>query len=121
MAVLYSAESTISSSAGVPRFLVMKDWRKKYQIILIILISFWGLAFPTYCLVYSLDKLDVFRSPHWENSLQEDLLADQANKWIGLVWISCSIIFSQGKHFLKYVSSFFLSLLFIENISVLRC
>jgi len=54
----------------------VKDWRHKYQVLLITPISFWVLFFPTYCLFYSLDGVDAFRSPHWENPVQEDLLID---------------------------------------------
>ena len=54
----------------------MKDWRRKYQIYFITLISFWVLISPTYRLFYSLDNLDVFRSLHLENPIQADLLAD---------------------------------------------
>ena len=61
----------------------MKDWRNKYQVLFTTLISFWGLTLPTHCIVYSLDRVDVFRSPYWENPVQENLLNNVEKKLTG--------------------------------------
>ena len=99
----------------------MMGWRNKCQILFITLISFWALIFPTYCLFYSLDKADFFRSLHLENPVQEDLLANVEKKLTGLEWMSGGIIFSQGKEFLQLFPDVFLNLLITEKISILRC
>lgn len=98
----------------------MKDRRNKYQVLFITLISFWALIFPTYCLFYSLDEVDVFRSLHWENPPQEDLLVDGQEELIGLAWNFCAFIFPQGKEFIKLISDLS-NPLFIKIVPVLRC
>jgi hypothetical protein len=99
----------------------MKVWRDKYKILFIILISSWVLIFPTYCLFYSLDKIDVFRNPHWENPVQEDLLSDLQKKGIGSGWNFCAIISPQGKESLELFPDLSLNPLSIEKVPVLRC
>ncbi len=54
----------------------MKDWRNKYQVLFITLVSLGALISPPCCLVYSLDEVAIFRSPQWENPDGEDLFAD---------------------------------------------
>ena len=99
----------------------MKDWRHKYQVLFVTLISLWVLIFPACCLFYSLDKMDVFRSPHWENPVQEDLLIDLQKKWMGSGWLFCPVLFLQGKEVLRLFPDLLLNPLSIENILVLRC
>ena len=99
----------------------MMGWRNKYQILFITLISFGALIFPTYCLFYSLDKADFFRSPHLENPVQEDLLANVEKELTGLGWMSGGIISSQGKGFLQHFPDVFLNLLITEKVIILRC
>jgi len=102
----------------------MKDWRNKYQVLFITLISFWALIFPTYCLFYSLDEVDMFCSPRWENRDQEDLLADVQDveeELIGSGWNFCTFIFPQKIEFLKLLSDLSLNPLSIERVPVLRC
>jgi hypothetical protein len=65
--------------------------------------------------------MDIFRSPHWENLVQEDLLIDLQKEWIGSGWNFCAIIFPQGKEFLKFFPDLSLSSLLIERFPVLRC
>ena len=99
----------------------MKDWRNKYQVLFITLISFWVLIFPTYCLFYSLDEVDVFRSPHWENPGQEDLLADVQKELIGSGGNFGGFIFLQGKESLRLFPDLSLNPLSIQRVPVLRC
>ena len=99
----------------------MKDWRNKYQVLFITLISFWVLIFPTYCLFYSLDEVDVFRSPHWENPDQEDLLADVQKELIGSGGNWGCFIFLQGKELLRLFPYLSLNPLSIKKDPVLRC
>ena len=99
----------------------MKDRRKKYEILFMILISFWVIIFPTYCLLYSLDKMDVFRSPHWENPVQEDLLAAVQREFIGSGGNYCAIVSPPGKEFFKLFPDLSLNPLLIEKVPVLRC
>ncbi len=99
----------------------MRVWRKKYQVLFITLISFWVLLFPTYCIFHSLDKMDVFRSPHWESPVQEDLLTDVPKELIGSGGSFSAIISFQGKEFLRLFPDLSLNLLPIEKVPVLRC
>ena len=119
-------ESINSLSSGPGRSLPMKDWRNKYQIPFITLISFWGLFFPTYCLFYSLDEVRVFCRSHWENPLQEELLADVQDvqdteeELIGSGWNFSLPIGPSAIQFLKLLSGFSLNPL-IERVPILRC
>lgn len=99
----------------------MKYWRRKYQVFLIILISFGILFFPTYALYYSLEGVDVFRNPHWENPDQGGLLGIFQKKWIGLGWISYGIIPLAGKEFIKLPPKLFLNPRSTDKTPVLRC
>jgi hypothetical protein len=99
----------------------VKGWRQKYQDLFIVLISFGILIFPTYGLFYSLEKMDVFRSPHWENPIQEDLLAVVDKKWAGSEWNFSAIIFPPKNESLKLFSALSLNPLSIEKVLVLRC
>ena len=99
----------------------MKDWRNKYQVLFITLISFWALIFPTCCLFYSLDGMDVFRSPHWENPVQEDLLTDAPKELIASGGNLLGFISPQGKEFLTLFPDLHLNLLSIEKDLILRC
>ena len=85
------------------------------------LISFWVLISPTYCLFYSLEEMDVFRSPHWENSVQEDLLTDLGKKWFGFGWIICALVLCQGRERFNISSTLFITSLPIQKTSILRC
>ena len=104
----------------------MKDWRNKYQVLFITLISFWVLIFPTYCLFYSLDEVRVFCRSHWENPLQEELLADVQDaqdteeELIGSGWNFSLLIGPSAIQFLKLLSGLSLNPL-IERVPVLRC
>jgi len=105
----------------------MKDWRNKYQVLFITLISFWALIFPTYCLFYSLDEVRVFCRPYWENPLQEELLADvpdvqdMEEELIGS-GSNFSLFIGPGEiQFLKLLSDLPLNPLSIERVPVLRC
>jgi len=102
----------------------MKDWRNKYQVLFITLISFWALIFPTYCLFYSLDEVDMFCSPRWEKPDQEDLLADVQDveeELIGVGWNLGAFIVPQRIEFFRLFPDLSLNPLSIKRIPVLRC
>ncbi len=102
----------------------MKDWRNKYQVLFITLLSFWVLISPTYCLLYSLDEVDILRSPQWENPDQEDLLTDGQDlqkELIGSGWNICAFRFHPGKEFLKLLPDLSLNPFSTEKVLVLRC
>jgi hypothetical protein len=65
--------------------------------------------------------MDVFRSPHWENPVQEDLLTDVQKELIASGWNFCALIFPQGKEFLNLFPDLSLSPPSIEKVPVLRC
>jgi hypothetical protein len=65
--------------------------------------------------------MDVFRSPHWENPIQEDLLTDGQQELMGSGWNFCAYIFPQGKEVLKLFPDLSLTPLSIEKVPALRC
>ena len=99
----------------------MKDWRRKYQVLFVTLISLWVLISPTYCLFYSLDKIDVFRRLHWEDPVQEDLLADVQQELVGVGWIFCAVIFDQGNEVSNTFPDLSVNPLSTEKVPILRC
>jgi hypothetical protein len=99
----------------------VKGWRHKYHILFVVLISFWILIFPTYSSIYSLEEMDVFRSPHWENPEQEDLLADLDKKWFPFGWIICALVLCPGKETFNIPSILFIPSFPIQKPSILRC
>ena len=99
----------------------MKVWQHKYQILFIILISFWEIALPTYVLIDSLEEMDVFRSPHWETPVQEDLLTDLGKKWFPFGWIVCALVLCQGRKRFNISSPHFITSLPVQKTSLLRC
>jgi len=56
----------------------MKDWRNKYQVLFITVLSFWVLIFPTFGLSCSLGYLPQ-SSP--ANLIPEDLLTHVPDGW----------------------------------------
>ncbi len=102
----------------------MKDWRNKYQVLFITLIFFWVLIFPAFCLYYSLDEVDIFRSPQEENPEQEDLSTDGQDlqrELIGAGWNFCAFGFHPGRDFLELLPDLSSNPLSIEKLHILRC
>jgi hypothetical protein len=101
--------------------MTMKHWGQRYYILFIILVSFWGLTIPAYALFNSLEEMDAFRPPHWEDPIQESLLANIGKTWTGSGWILYAIISAQENEFLKLCSILALAPLPIEKRLTLRC
>jgi hypothetical protein len=101
--------------------MTVKYWGRKYHILFIILISFWGLTVPTYTLFYSLEEMDVFHPPHWEDPVEESLLANFEKTWTASGWIFCAIISPQENEFLILFSVLALAPIPIEKTPTLRC
>ncbi len=99
----------------------MKHWGQKYHILFIALISSWAIIFPTYGLYYSLEEMDVFRSPHWENLIQEPIGANIDKKWTGSGWILGEPVVSQEKELLNLFKVLGLSPSPPAKMPVLRC
>ena len=64
--------------------------------------------------------MDVFRGPHWESSVTEDLLDLVEKKWTA-AWNFCPIIFSEENEFLKLFPVYHEKSLLVKRASVLRC
>jgi len=95
---------------------------KNYHILLVVSLSIWMVAFPTYVHSYNLTQADFLARPHWENPYQEGLLAGLSKRWEILGWNVSSLVYDQDHRFFKVLRHLSLPKLSPpEKILILRC